>query len=95
MNKLIKIGVLSLNPKIKKSIKNIIDQLEENNYALVYDPNVARVFSRCVKKDRDIRIYIFQKKGSKNITNVTNAIIIKPNLKIVRKDAYSFRLKVK
>ena len=96
MNKIIKVVGLRTPVEIKKSIKNIIDQLEANSYAFVYDSNVVRIFSRYIKNERNKQIYIsIVKKSARSTTQVTDIISLSPNLKIVRKDAYSFRLKVK
>jgi len=93
MNKIINVVRLSTPDNVKKSIKNIVDQLEINNYALTYSKEAVKLFSRFINEERkNEQIYISTVRDAKTITNI---IAVKPDLKIVRRDVYSFRLKVK
>lgn len=93
LNKIINVVRLSTPDSVKKSIKNIVDQLEVNNYALTYNKEAVKLFSRFINEEKkNGQIYISTVKDAKTITNI---IAIKPNLKIVRKDVFSFRLKIK
>ena len=94
MNKIINVVRLSTPNNIKKSIKNIVDQLEVNNYALCIDDEAVKLFSRfCYDEKKNGQIYISTVKDAK--TTVTKIITLKPDLKIIRRDVFSFRLKLK
>lgn len=92
MNKIIKVVDFSTTDNIKKSIQNIIDQLEKDNYAHVLDTDAARLFSRKIKFYKDRGIIIVSKSSDKQIKNVFS---IKHDHKIEKHGTFRFKVRIK
>jgi len=92
MNKIIKVVNFTTPDNTKKSIQNIIDQLEKDNYAHVIDVDAARLFSRQIKFYKDRGIIIVSKSSDKQIKNV---ISVKHNHKIEKHGSFSFKVRAK
>ena len=92
MNKIIKVVNFKTSDDIKKSITNIINQLEKNNYAHVLDSDAARLFSRKIKFYKDRGIIIVSRSSDKQIKNV---ISVKHDHEIEKHGTYSFKVRVK
>lgn len=92
MNKIVKVVNFNTPDNIKKSINNIISQLEIDNYAHVLDSDAARLFSRKVKFYKDRGIIIVSKSNDKQIKNVVS---IKHDHRIEKCGSYTFKVRVK
>lgn len=86
MNKLIKVISLGTSDDIRKSIKCIVDQLEQHNYAISIDGRATRLFAKHIP-----RLY----KRNKTIRIKDNMIVIDPQYQIERKDKFRFKIRTK
>lgn len=92
MNKIINVIRLGTSDDIKKSIKRIVDQLEKNNYAFASDVKAVRLFSRFITPEKKNGKIIVSWTRDKKIKNV---ISIRHDLKLIRVNDFSFKLKIK
>jgi len=86
MNKAISVFSMSLPSDIKLSLERIVDQLEKNNYAIVSNPNVKRIFSRFIPSN-------YKTNGIVYIDRTT--IVIDPKYCVKRCGQFSFKIKNK
>jgi len=86
MNKIIKVISLGTSEENKKSIKYIVDQLENHNYAISLSGSATRLFSKYIP-----RVY----KRNKIIRIKDNMVVIDPEYYIERKNDFSFRIRLK
>ena len=90
MNKIIKVIRLSTPEEIRTSIKFIVDQLEQYNYAYVNNAPACRLFARFTS-DYKPKIMVTPGNGKE----VKNIVSLDPQYKIDRVDDFSFRIKLK
>ena len=86
MNKIIKVVSLGTSDDIRKSIKHIVDQLENHNYAISLDGKATRLFSKYIP-----RVY----KRNKIVRIKDNMVVIDPEYYIERKDEFKFKIRIK
>ena len=97
MNKIIKVIRIGTPEDIRKSIKNIISQLEKQNYAFTSNVRAIRLFSRYIPvwyKENDI-IIISRPVKNKNMGTVKNVVVIKSNYYVEKKGKYGFAVELK
>jgi len=93
MSKIIKVVKLSTPEETRVSLRNIVNQLEVNNYAVTSDMNAVRLFSRFVPKNYKDNTIIFSRPANK-IRGVS-IITVKPDFVIEKCGEYSFKIKAK
>lgn len=97
MNKIIKVIRIGTPEDIQKSMKNIIDQLERQNYAFTSNVRAIRLFSRYVPKwyKESDSIVIARAVRNKNSGTIKNVIVIKPRYYVEKRGKTGFILRLK
>jgi len=86
MNKIIHLATPKTDAAIKESIKKIVDQLEQFNYANTDNGMATRSIGKCIPK-----VY-----KTNNIIRIKGGMItIHPLYYIERKDLFSIRIRIK
>jgi len=87
---------LGMSPSTKKSIECIVNQLEENGFAVVSNGTATREFTKNVPMFYRVHniILVSRTKQLKN-HKIKTVITIKPEYKLVRQDNYNFKLEMK
>jgi len=91
----IKIVSLRTPPPLKISLKQILDQLEKQNYAITSDTNAARIFSRNTLKYRREGSLISSKGLVPSNNKNVYVFSLKPLIRIKRHGDFTFRLTTK
>lgn len=93
MNKIIKVNGWQVSDDIRKSIKRIVDQMEQYNFAISSDSNAVRLFSfftpEVYKKNGTIIISRTSHQPSKGV------VTLNPDYIMERIDDFSFKIKIR
>jgi len=87
---------LGMSDSTKKAIECIINQLEENGFAIITDGIASREFTKNLPLfyRRHNIILVSRTKQLKN-NKCKTVITIKPEYQFIRQDSYSFKLEMK
>jgi len=92
MTRIIKVVKLSTPNETRNSLKNIVSQLETNNYAISSDMGAVRLFGRFVpKKYKQMLIISRPSSRQKGISIIT----VEPSFIIEKCGDYSFKIRAK
>jgi len=97
MNKIIMPLTLGTSDEIKKGIKDIVNQLEKNNYAISLNGKATRLFGKKIPDVYKRKGIVIFSKPSYRYPNgeLKSVIVINPKYRILKRGKYKFKILLK